>query len=708
MTEQIGKITLDYKHYPGEDLYCDGAIEDEILDIAKNYPESEFSRIIEERSSWPVLYHLSPLRENIVDWIPVDKTMKVLEVGSGCGAITGALSRKAGMVTCIDLSKKRSVINAYRHQQCENVTIQVGNFKDIEPELPEDYDYIFLIGVFEYGQGYIGTDTPYEDFMAILKKHMSPKGRMVIAIENKLGMKYWAGCKEDHYGTYFSGIEDYPEGGGVRTFTRRGLEKIMDANGIKEFSFYYPYPDYKFMTTVFSDAYLPRVGELSNNLRNFDRDRLQLFDEKNAFDNVIREGAFDRFSNSYLVVIGEPLDIKYAKFSNDRAEEYAIRTEIFQDENGERSVFKVPLNEKAKTHIQNIYTAGKQLQERFQGGRFQVNRCTMEERGIQLEYVNGKTLEMLLDECLDRGDQAAFCGLIEEYVTAIQYHNDRKINDFDLIFSNIIVEETTGAWVIIDYEWTFPIQLPWEKNLFRGMYCYLIGAEKRRKLSFDIIKEKLGIEEQDVDAHVEQELEFQHFVTGKRLSMTELHAAIGKYTVPVHSLEQLYIQQISAGKQKHVQLYMDRGNGFSEEDSMFLTDEECMSAYTEPANSNVHSSLCLQRKLELDEDVKRLRIDPYLEPCMVRIQRLSMDGKKLSYESNGCMLGEDTLCFPTTDPNVTIPLGQSVDVTEKIEIEVEIEILPMSMDMAQTLCQGAGAIPKEKRKTARKRLHFLK
>lgn len=31
--------------------------------------------------------------------------MKVLEIGSGCGAITGSLAQKAGSVTCVDLSK---------------------------------------------------------------------------------------------------------------------------------------------------------------------------------------------------------------------------------------------------------------------------------------------------------------------------------------------------------------------------------------------------------------------------------------------------------------------------------------------------------------------------------------------------------------------------------------------------------------------------
>ena len=150
MIEEIGKIRLNLSHYPGEDLYCDGEIENDLLEITRNYSEVEYQRIIEERRSWPILYHLSSLRENIVEWLPIDKSMKVLEIGSGCGAITGVLSRKAGEVTCIELSKKRSMINAYRHMDCDNDMIHVGNFQDIESNLPCDYDYICLIGVFEY------------------------------------------------------------------------------------------------------------------------------------------------------------------------------------------------------------------------------------------------------------------------------------------------------------------------------------------------------------------------------------------------------------------------------------------------------------------------------------------------------------------------------------------------------------------------------
>lgn len=68
-------------------------------------------------------------------------------------------------------------------------------------------NYITLIGVFEYGEAYIQSETPYVDFLKIIATHLKPDGKIVLAIENRLGLKYWAGCTENHFGTLFEGLE---------------------------------------------------------------------------------------------------------------------------------------------------------------------------------------------------------------------------------------------------------------------------------------------------------------------------------------------------------------------------------------------------------------------------------------------------------------------------------------------------------------------
>ncbi|MBN7573237.1 SAM-dependent methyltransferase [Clostridium sp. 2-1] len=303
MNEKIGNLTLNYKHYSGVDLYSDGEVEDELLGIVKNHEEKEYNKIIAQSNKWAIMYHLSHLRANIVEWLPITKQDTILEIGSGCGAITGTLASKAKKVTCIELSEKRSLINAYRNKEKDNIEIWLGNFEESEKDIVEKYDYITLIGVFEYGEKYISTEKPYENFLTIIGKHLNENGKIIIAIENKLGLKYWAGCQEDHVGKYFESIEDYPITNGVKTFSKKELEEIIKNSGFFNYKFYYPYPDYKLPTTIYSDKYLPKKGELNNNMRNFDRERIITFDETRVYDMIIKENLFPIYSNSYLVVL---------------------------------------------------------------------------------------------------------------------------------------------------------------------------------------------------------------------------------------------------------------------------------------------------------------------------------------------------------------------------------------------------------------------
>lgn len=53
----------------------------------------------------------------------------------------------------------------------------------------------------------------------------------MIAIENQLGLKYWAGCTEDHVGKYFEGLEGYPQTEGVKTFSRKALKDLIESAG---------------------------------------------------------------------------------------------------------------------------------------------------------------------------------------------------------------------------------------------------------------------------------------------------------------------------------------------------------------------------------------------------------------------------------------------------------------------------------------------
>lgn len=676
LPEKIGKVTLDYRFYPGEDLYSDGTIEDELLEIVRNSSRVEYPGIIEKRNSWPILYHLSTQRGNIVDWLPIKSTDKVLEVGAGCGAITDKLSEKAGWVTCVDLSAKRSKINAYRNQDRDNIEIYVGNFSDIEPALPTDYDYICMIGAFEYGQSYIHTKTPYEDFLKIMQKHVKDSGRIVIAIENKFGLKYWAGCKEDHTGGYFDGLEGYPEGGSARTFTRVGLEKIFLACGLSKYSFYYPYPDYKFPTAIYSDKRLPRPGELIDNMRNFDRDRMVVFNEKYVFDEIIRDRMFGLFSNSYFAVVGRPFETVYVKYSNDRAREYGMRTEIRDTENG-KVVRKIPMSSEAKAHMEKLARFYELLADRYEGSGLSINPCKLSQDGKYAEfpYQKGVTLEERLDGCLATGDMDGFYRLFDRYIELVSYGEEKNVADYDLIFANILVEG--DSWTVIDYEWTVERQVPAAEIAFRALYCYVLEEEKRNKIDLDLLLKKLGISQNQAKDLQEKERQFQKQVTGKQKSMGELRSLLGTYAVDPKVLMEQHLKEIL---EKRIQIYFDRGNGFSEGDSIYMPDVYVKENY-------------LEVEIPADGNMKAVRIDPADRSCVVKICQLDLNGEpiplqKKYFETNGKTIRNGCYVFATQDPNLVIKF-LDLPVRGENVIVAKMEVSPISQEMAVDV---AGAV----------------
>ncbi len=106
---------FDLTYYSGTDEYSDGDESENYL-LAMNKAGKTLDDIPTKECTWPVFYHMSPMRENICNWYPFRKDATVLEIGAGCGAVTGILCQKAAHVTSIELSRRRATINYERNK----------------------------------------------------------------------------------------------------------------------------------------------------------------------------------------------------------------------------------------------------------------------------------------------------------------------------------------------------------------------------------------------------------------------------------------------------------------------------------------------------------------------------------------------------------------------------------------------------------------
>lgn len=296
MQEEIGKVKIDYSFYSGEDLYSDGDIEDVILDIVKH--DDEYRYTDSRFGNWAVLYHLSRQRENIVAPMNIKSTDTVLEIGAGMGAVTGALAQKAKKVTCVDLSKRRSLVNAYRHKDCDNIEILVGNFESVE--FTEKYEVITLIGVLEYAGYYVDDINADESFLEKIKNLLKPGGKLYIAIENRLGMKYFAGYNEDHLAKPFVGIEGY-ENSRIKTYSYSELTYLLKKCSFSDIHFAFPFPDYKLSQVIYDEKSILEYSVDFPRENNFDASVTESFDQLNALKSLKGCEEIKYFANSFLV-----------------------------------------------------------------------------------------------------------------------------------------------------------------------------------------------------------------------------------------------------------------------------------------------------------------------------------------------------------------------------------------------------------------------
>ncbi|RYF84976.1 MAG: class I SAM-dependent methyltransferase, partial [Chitinophagaceae bacterium] len=185
-----------------EFTYSDGDhTEDTLLKIVKEADDLSIASLHWQRhiTDWPTLYHFSPKRGDLLR--PFKDSLKnktVLELGAGCGAITRFLGESEARITAVEGSLRRATITAERCRDLPNVAVVCDKIEQFISD--EQFDFVILVGVLEYSHQFILTEKPDLNLLQRVRKHLAPGGSLIIAIENKFGLKYWAGAPEDHVG----------------------------------------------------------------------------------------------------------------------------------------------------------------------------------------------------------------------------------------------------------------------------------------------------------------------------------------------------------------------------------------------------------------------------------------------------------------------------------------------------------------------------
>lgn len=649
---------LNMKYYSNVDSYSDGNIENDILDIVKGKKE-----ISDFYGEYAVIYHLSPVRENIVNWYPFDKNGNCLEIGAGCGAITGALCQRLNKVVSVDISKRRSEINFERHKTFDNLEIIAGNVLEIEFE--KKFDYIVLNGVFEYAMSFTHTsENPYIKFLSEIKKLLKKDGRILIAIENRLGLKYFSGAPEDHTDQYFLGLDNYINNNTVRTFSKNEMVNIINKSGYKFYKFYYPYPDYKFPSEIFTDSTIYEF-KYGKDYYNLNSGVFSLFDEHKVAESLAEERIIDHFTNSFFIELGKEKNFSnviYAKINNDRNPGFRIATIISENEEG-RIVEKKPLTSVANAHIDNIYKNSlNKLPENISNGV--VNKG---KEGIYYNYYSCTNMDDVIYSYINNDNYDEIPNIIKKFFEPFinkgeykEYHNqefskifgDAEYNspllcirpaNIDMICDNIMIDKS--GYIIIDTEWIFNIDVPVLFILWRNIReLYTKHPELNEKISFDKMLLQFNIDGIMSDVFRKWTLHFVEYYVGN--GITE-RFAFSKKSINLNTVCNLMYNKVESN------LYIKDENGYREDNK-----------HTEILNIDDDGNFTV--RFELNQTNNVLRWDPVENRCCkCKIEYINGRAEPLN-----SVRDNDYDIFENNDPQyIIVPYEKTLVIKGKIYIK---------------------------------------
>lgn len=273
----------------------------------------------------------------------------------------------------------------------------------------------------------------------------------------------------------------------------------------------------------------------------------------------------------------------YAKFTKERLPQFQIETQIYEAD-GRRLIRKRALLPEGEAHIERLFENYEYFENKMPGVLAGVKR---QGQTAEFEYIKGESFAKHLDDKVLAGDKEGFLELLAVYreltrrlaggTQAYEPTADDgavlgaypelsgvsaayKVNA-DLTFDNIIFVED-GSLKVIDYEWIFDCLLPMDFPVYRALFAYYLRShnELAQMISIEECREYLDITEEAWKCYEQMNEAFNTYIMGGATGYGSILTGYARKNIS--------LDDIMAMNEEAAQIYMDKGAGFSEENSI--------------------------------------------------------------------------------------------------------------------------------------------
>lgn len=328
------------------------------------------------------------LPKGLLWWYEFHKGGRALFVTGGdpaCEVLAEALAECGLAVDCAGADELVSVGGEGKEQNLQGQAAQEKQETEGE-EAAARYDVIVLAGALERSQA------PAK-LLKILYGMLSPKGRLILGADNRLGIRYFCGDRDVFTGRNFDGIENYVRINAAdmgqlkgRAYARAELKQMLKAAGFSQYRFYSVLPGLVRPQAIFAEDYLPEEELEVRIFPQYHYPDTVFLEEERLYTTLMENGLFHTLANGYLVEC--PMDGCFANalqvtLSMDRGEENALMTVIRRD----GKVEKRALYEEGKKKLQQMMENQQDLQKH---GVKMVDAC-LEKDAFVMPYVKGES-----------------------------------------------------------------------------------------------------------------------------------------------------------------------------------------------------------------------------------------------------------------------------------------------------------------------------
>ncbi|WP_152668416.1 glycosyltransferase [Pseudomonas frederiksbergensis] len=428
-------------------------------------------------TDWPSLYYLSSTRANLLRIFDSELRGDILEIGAGCGAITRYLGEQGGKVLALEGSSRRASIARARTRDLPNVSVLAETFEDFQ--IGKKFDVITLIGVFEYANLFVSGENPGANMLQKVRSLLNPDGLLIIAIENQLGLKYFAGAPEDHVVTPMFGLEGRYNRTTPQTYGKQALTSLLSDAGFLSNEFFAPFPDYKLPVSIVTERGFKEPGfdAAAFASQSVKRDpqlpELCTFSLELAWPQICKNGLGMDMSNSFLIgaspVIRKTIDDETlaVHFSSDRHAEFC-KSSTFRKESDNT----IRVHYRKLAEVQPVPTEDSIVEFKLTESEPYIKGHVLSTKLMDILNADGWTYAQV-GEFL-----RSYVGILKD-ISRDSLYADGLLSGkmVDAVPQNILIDQE-GKPHLIDREWSLTIALRVEFLMFRALR-QLLGSVTR-------------------------------------------------------------------------------------------------------------------------------------------------------------------------------------------------------------------------------------